>query len=303
MFNTIVVGVDGREGGRDALHLASALARGGDGLIVAVGVYPHAHPLRGGPAIPEVVMEEQMQAVLDRELENEGITAQTAVLGDTSPARGLHRVAEDRRADLLVVGSTHHGRLARVLAGDDAVAALHGSPCPVAVAPRAVATPEDGVLRRIGVGYDGHPESRHALALATALASDTGAHLELRSVVTAPRNGAPAATFDADEIARCRDDAETLLHEALEELEVEASGDVVLGVAADELTDLSHRVDLMIVGSRGWGPVRRILVGSTAAALVRGAACPIVVVPRGAATGQPGEQEPAGAETVSPIPA
>jgi nucleotide-binding universal stress UspA family protein len=303
VFKTIIVGVDGREGGRDALHLAATIARGGDGRLVAVGVYPHTHPLRGGPAVPDVVMLDQTKAVLDRELENEGIDAQTTVLGDASPARGLHRVAEELRADLIVVGSTHHGRVARVLAGDDAVATLHGSPCPVAVAPRAGAAAADGVLRRIGVGYDGSPESHEALALATALATSTGAHVELRSVAATPRNGGSAATFDAEWVERGRRDAEALLNETLEDLDVEASGNAVVGVAADELTDLSHRVDLLIVGSRGWGPVRRILVGSTAAALVRGAACPVVVVPRGAATGQPGEQEPTGAETVSPIPA
>jgi nucleotide-binding universal stress UspA family protein len=303
MFKTIIVGVDGREGGRDALHLAGALAGAGAGRLVAVGVSPHAHPLRGGPAGPDVVMLDRMQAVIARDLENEGVAAETVVLGDASPARGLHRVAEQERADLIVVGSTHHGRVARVLAGDDAVGTLHGSPCPVAVAPRAVATPASGALRRIGVGYDGSPESRHALALAAALAAGTGAHVELRSVAATPRNGGSAATFDAEWVERGRDDAETLLHEALEELDVDASGDVVVGVAADELTDLSHRVDLLIVGSRGWGPVRRILVGSTAAALVRGAACAVLVVPRGPATGEPGEREPTGTETVTAMPA
>jgi hypothetical protein len=47
-----------------------------------------------------------------------------------------------------------------------------------------------------------------------------------------------------------------------------------------------------VVGSRGWGPVRRILLGSTSARLMREAHCPVLVLPRGAATGEPGERDP-----------
>ena len=303
MFKTIVVGVDGREGGRDALHLARGLARIGDGRLAAVWVFPYAHPLRGKTPVPDVVLREQAQAALDRELANEKIEAQAVVLGDTSPARGLHRVAEHEHASLIVVGSTHHGRLGRAFAGDDAVATLHGSPCPVAVAPRAVAVPEEGALRRIGVGYDGRAEARQALALATTLARSTGAHLELLSVATTPRSFSTEPGFDPEWLAAYQEEIETDLRETLDDLDADASGATVRGVAAEELTALSHRVDLLIVGSRGWGPARRILVGSTAARLVRGAGCPVVVVPRGAATGEPGEREPSGAETAASSPA
>ena len=78
---------------------------------------------------------------------------------------------------------------------------------------------------------------------------------------------------------------------------MDAVGEAVVGDALERLVALSQRVDLVVVGSRGWGPVRRILLGSTSARLVREAACPVLVLPRGAATGQPGEREPAGAET------
>jgi hypothetical protein len=61
---------------------------------------------------------------------------------------------------------------------------------------------------------------------------------------------------------------------------------------ADELVDLSGRVDLIVLGSRAWGPVRRLMLGSVSARLTRAAHCPVLVLPRGAATGQPGEEEP-----------
>jgi nucleotide-binding universal stress UspA family protein len=50
---------------------------------------------------------------------------------------------------------------------------------------------------------------------------------------------------------------------------------------ADQLVDLSERVDLLVLGSRAWGPVRRIVLGSVSAGLTREAHCPVLVLPRG----------------------
>ncbi|MEA2286896.1 MAG: hypothetical protein QOJ21_2939 [Solirubrobacteraceae bacterium] len=299
MFKTIVVGVDGRQGGRDALHLARAFARIGDGRIVAVRVFPYAVPLRGAPPVPDIVLQEQTEAELDRELAAQGVTAQAYVIGDASPAQGLHRVAEHEQADLIVVGSTHHGAVGRAFAGDDAVATIHGSPCPVAVAPRAAAAADGAAFGRIGVGYDSRPESRQALALAAQLAKDAGARLALLSVVETPLTFRTHELADTDWLAHERNEAAAQIHEALEQTDVEASGDVIVGLAAEALTDLSHRVDLLVVGSRAWGPVRRLFLGSTAADVLRGSGCPVVVLPRSAAPGQPGEQDSTGAAAAS----
>ena len=62
----------------------------------------------------------------------------------------------------------------------------------------------------------------------------------------------------------------------------------VIGTPTEELVGLSQHVDMLFVGSRAWGPVRRILLGSTAAGLSRRSACPLIVVPRGAGTGGAG---------------
>ena len=140
VFNTIVVGVDGRQGGRDALRLAGQLAEAGGGQLIAVRVFPYQHrpALAGAPAVEEE--RESTQVALDRELADMGMsTARTQVVADTSPARALHRMAERERADVLVVGSAHRGAVGRVLGGDVALGSLHGSPCAVAVAPRGMA--------------------------------------------------------------------------------------------------------------------------------------------------------------------
>src|SRR5690349_18092731 len=133
VFRTIVVGVDGRQGGRDALRLAEQLADAGGGELVAVRVFSYQHrpALAGSPAVEEE--RESARVALERELADMGTTVRTHVVGDTSPARALHRMAERERADVLVVGSAHRGAIGRVVVGDVALGSLHGSPCPVAI--------------------------------------------------------------------------------------------------------------------------------------------------------------------------
>jgi nucleotide-binding universal stress UspA family protein len=187
-----------------------------------------------------------------------------------------------------------------VLAGDDAVATVHGAPCPVAVAPRGLARGEWGAVTRIGVGFDGGAEARQALDLATEVAGACGAALLVRSVAESPIADADASAYDHDWLARVKGTAERELHEALAGVDVEAGGTVVAGLPVRELVALSGEVDLLVVGSRAWGPVRRILMGSTAAHLMRESECPVLVLPRGAATGQPGERELAAAGAQPP---
>ncbi len=302
MSKTIVVGVDGREGGRDALSLAGRLARMSGADLIALRVLPFDYyaTRAASPSFAEVV-DEDASAELAEELARADVRASVRLQSDSSPARALHRVAEQERAALIVVGSTHRGRAGRVLAGDHAAGTLHASPCPVVVAPRGFAAREWGPVTRIGVGFDGRPEARQALDHAVEFAREAGATIEVMSVIGAPISEVEAGVYDPEWLEQARAEAEEELETALRDVDVdvEAGGGVFAGTAVDELTDLSARVDLLVVGSRAWGPVRRILIGSTAARLMREAHCPVLVVPRGVATGEPGEKD-AGAPADSP---
>jgi nucleotide-binding universal stress UspA family protein len=195
VFNTIVVGIDGRQGGRDALRLAGQLPKAGGGELAAVRVFPYQHrpALAGSPAVKDE--RRARPTMLDRGLSAMGIGPQrTHVVGATSPARALHRMAERERADVLVVGSTHRGAVGRELVGDVALGSLHGSPCPVAVAPRGMARGDAAPLRCVGVGFDGSQESRQ-VDLAAALATSARARLELLCVVRT-RSRAEGACVD-----------------------------------------------------------------------------------------------------------
>jgi nucleotide-binding universal stress UspA family protein len=301
MLRTIVTGVDGREGGRDALRLAAGLASVTEGDIIAVSAYPHfARPaVARAPGVRE--QHDATAAMLEDELAEIGVRAETRVVADASPGRALHEIAQAEGADIIVVGSTRRGAVGRVLAGDDALGALLGSPVPVAVAPRgyegAGSRPQ-----RIGVGVDDTDESAQALALAAALAGVSGAALDLLGVVNSPAALGAEAIYSMSWLEEYRVEREGRLKATAAGLGVAADVRAVIGTPAEELVSLSQHVDMLFVGSRAWGPVRRILLGSTAAGLMRRSACPLVVVPRGAGTGGTGAA-PAEGERGGAVPA
>jgi nucleotide-binding universal stress UspA family protein len=273
MFTRIVVGVDRREGGRDALALALLLQSAGGGELLAV------HACASQPLLHEDVLtrvEAQMARV--------GATGRALAFTDLSPAHALHSIAEREEAELIVIGSSHLAGAERVLAGDDAAATLHCAPCAVAVAPRGFAR-MPGPLRRIGVGLDGSRESRVALALARRLAHRAGAGIHATTVVPVPVPPWPAPAWDPewfDSEGAARHAAERMLSGIAEELDDDVAHEIVVGKAWKELASRSADLDLLVVGARAYGPVRRLLLGSTSTRLVHHAACPLLVTPRGA---------------------
>jgi len=300
MFNRILVGVDGREGGRDALALAADLQRLGGGEIVAVHVYLYDRTV----PFPDVegagvVLQEDLLTRLEAEIRAVGVAARPVIARDLAPTRALHAAAEREDADLIVVGSCHRGGADRVLAGDDAANTLHGSPCAVAVAPRGYAGSAHE-LRSIGVGYDGSPESHRALDLARRLAERGDAYVRATMVVqpVSPR-WAIAARYPGwpPSEASARRRAEAMLERAVAGVRDRVTPEVAVGSAWKTLASSSGDLDLLILGARGYGPLRRIMLGSTSTHLLREAACPVLVLPRGA--GAPGHAPRAGADAVT----
>jgi nucleotide-binding universal stress UspA family protein len=230
-------------------------------------------------------MHETAEETLGTELERNRVTAERIAIADSSPGRALHRIAERREADLIVVGSAHRGRIGRVLAGDVTAGTLHGAPCPVLVAPRGYRE-GGGKLRTIGVGYDGSPEAQSALGLAQELAKAVGAGLRVIDVVVPTEPGGPFHAYRPDwtENARARrEEAEERLAAILAEVGEIATGDIAFGDPARELALEGNHLDLLVTGSRGYGPVRRLMLGSTSSKLVHEAPCPVMVLTRSAA--------------------
>jgi nucleotide-binding universal stress UspA family protein len=60
------------------------------------------------------------------------------------------------------------------------------------------------------------------------------------------------------------------------------TGALLDGDAATQIAKASEHLDLLVLGSRGYGPLGAVLLGSVSSALVRTARCPVVVIPRSA---------------------
>ena len=283
MYRTIIAGCNGRERGRGAVALAHEIASASGARLLLVGVHHHPPlPFPGTYASQREELEHELRAVRD-ELAPEALIR---LEGDISPAHALRRVAVARSADLLVVGSHHRPRLQRMVEGDHAMQVLHGAPCSVAVAPDVLAAGRG--LGHIGVGIDATPESLTALVTARELARRTGARLSLHAVVDDAIPGwvglsvTPSYADALQElIADRRRVIEELLARRLESCQdVSAEAVVVVGHPAEELIRAGEGLDLLVLGSRRWGPVRRLALGSTSERVIRHTACPVLVPPR-----------------------
>jgi nucleotide-binding universal stress UspA family protein len=275
MFNTVLVGVDGSQGGRDAVALARQLTATSGKLTLA-----HVYPYHGDPPVRGYDDDEAAQIIRARELlhgasEELEIDAQLRWTSAKSPGSGLHALAEMVNADLLVVGSTQRGPLGRVLVGDDTRAALHGTPCAVAIAPSGYDN-QSSSIRTIGVGYDGSADSERALIAGRELAAGLGAKLAALEVVVFPSYmlSGPLAG-DAIMVAHLVDQARERVA-SLGDLEPHATA----GTAGEQLALWSGSLDLLVVGSRAQGPIGRLVHGSTSRELTRRAQCPLLVQTR-----------------------
>jgi nucleotide-binding universal stress UspA family protein len=273
MFKRIVVGVDGRAGGRDAIALAKVLVAAGGELTLAHVVPGGAHAFRGASAAYEAPEAEQAEALLETVRDETGVEAHLRWRGSSSVGRGLHELCELIGADLVAVGSSRRGLLGRVFIGDDTSAALNGAPCSIAIAPTNYSQP--GAMRKIGVGYDGSPESEHALSVARMLADAYGAKLSALEAVSLPSDAflGPGAVDNTP--GRLLEDARGRIA-ALGDVEPHAA----YGQPAEELALYSASLDLLIVGSRGYGPIGRLIHGSTSQQLAHSARCPLLVLAR-----------------------
>src|SRR4029079_7889920 len=93
----------------------------------------------------------------------------------------------------------------------------------------------------------------------------------------------PAAAAAAARVEGAGPDFETRVRDAVAELSAEVRALAVIehGDPVHKLIeDAETGVDLLVLGSRGFGPVMRLLVGSVSSRVIRQAPCPVLVVPR-----------------------
>lgn len=284
----IIIAVDDSERSKDAIAFGGALARAGGASVTVAHAYPWHHLRFSGTSEANAFLLEESERTLARMSEplSDLANVELRSLADPSPARGLQALAAELEAGLIVVGSSHTGRLGRVLPGSTAERLLHGAACAVSVVPHGYATAQRHPSGVIACGWDGSPESEAALVAAEELARAMSTSLrvirtfEPTAYAYPPALGVAYAHFTQDG----RDEAKRALEERLAHIGAGATveGELHEGMAAHELGDVCEAVDLMVLGSRGYGPLEAVLLGGVTGRVVRDAGCPVIVVPNGA---------------------
>ena len=280
----VIIGYDATAPSEDALALGADLCRleGAQPLIVTVAPWPR------------FMHGEDLKIALELDT-GDALARACAQLSDLDPIPkavahrsaaeelGLIALAEDALA--IVVGASHRGAVGQVLLGSVGASLLHGAPCAVAVAPAGYKERAAGLPKRIAVAVDDSPESSAALAAGISMAERAGGTLSLLSVAETDFTYKSAAwpALPLTEMAEFeREAAERVLEAALEKVPegVSAASQRLEGSPRVALPKASVDYDLMIVGSRGYGPVGRVFLGSVSAALIDGSHCPVLVLPR-----------------------
>jgi nucleotide-binding universal stress UspA family protein len=287
----ILIGVDGSERSEDAVAFGRSLALAADAPVILAMAH-RLEPLRPGAEEHEAFLRQDAERTLARlavDLDDVSDVVLRPLVANASPAHALQATAEEEQAGIIVVGSSHTGRLGRVLPGSTAERLLHGAPCPVAVVPLGYRTHATRSNPVVGCGYRSTDDGAAALGAAEELALALSAPLRVIQVVEPL-----ARTYDGGEMplnfleinASIFQDTERTLGQRVARLSsrLESEGTLYSGRPADVLIGLSETVDILVIGSRGYGPLKAVLLGGVSGQIIRSAACPVIVIPRRAPT-------------------
>jgi nucleotide-binding universal stress UspA family protein len=283
----IVVGVEDSERSTDALALAQLLA----GALGARLVLVHNQPREGAQEFLEPEDDQLMRSLSSsgfayvQDLISNHHEPGFRVAHAVTPASGLRQIAQQENAQLIVIGPSHRSGLGRIRPGSVGEQLLSGARVArvaVAIAPRGYAN-ADSSLSQIVSAFDGSPESRLALDWAGHLAASNAGRLQVITVhAPIAVAGLGFAAQSVDPIRR--GDLKREQAAAIAALGGPAEGLVRDGNPAGVLAEASREADLLVMGSRGYGPLQAVLLGSVSHYVVRRAACPVVIHPRGPST-------------------
>ncbi|HET8952092.1 MAG TPA: universal stress protein [Solirubrobacteraceae bacterium] len=282
----ILVALDPELPGEGAERLARTLADAhGTGVVLAT-VFPliDLHTRVSARHFERVLREEADRFLAGRaerwRAESPDIAVDTRTIGSPSAAHGLHRLARESGAAMVVVGPSRRHGAGLTFPGPMAMRFAHAAPCPVVVAAGRI--PEH--LDRIGAGFVPADDGRAALRVAAALAERCGATLRAISVAGAlPWMDVIQPEFEGATLPKLF--AGHLAFELAQAVDGLPAGltveaDTLVGNPVEVLAEASAELDLLVCGSRGHGPLGEVVLGSTSHDLLEAAQCPVLLVPR-----------------------
>ncbi|MGC1212371.1 MAG: universal stress protein [Micromonospora sp.] len=233
---------------------------------VAPGIWPDERARR---EVEDLVHRAAEDAAADRP----GLTVHGEVF-DGPPALVLQERSDD--AGMLVLGSRGHGGFAGLLAGSTAVSVAAHAHCPVVVVRDGQAATSGPVV----VGVDGSESSQRALGFAVERAAQRDVPLRVVRVWEPPGERRVGPGFDLEEATATEraavEDELAQWRETFPDVPVEVR--VTPGNPAALLVEASREAQLVVVGSRGRGGLRGMVLGSVSQQLIHHAHCPVAVV-------------------------
>jgi nucleotide-binding universal stress UspA family protein len=287
----VLIAIDGSAAARTAIDVAMKLPWPDSVRVHGVVA------LRAGYA---ALRSRELDAALDASLRHAADSAR-ALLGsrwegaevtilDEAPLDAILGEARRTRADVIALGWRGHGRFQRLLAGSVSRAVAANADCSVLVARTAPAS-----VTRFVIGYDGGPNSRRAVSLLSRLEPGRGNRAVLVKVVEpADKLPARAARLPSGVRATLRQELAALNARRCEAAQAEldtAAGrlktsgwstetEIRTGYPLPVLLSATraHRADVLVVGAREAGGVKRALLGSVAEGALNSSRLPVLLV-------------------------
>jgi nucleotide-binding universal stress UspA family protein len=301
----ILLATDGSEEAELAVQSAAQLANdtGSELHVVLVGPSTVTSVgLPGSPGVGLVGSQDEVDREAKRSLEAQvekakaggGMVAQS-YFRVGRPAPEIVALAEEIGAGLIVMASRGLGGIRRALMGRVSSSVVRHAHCPVLVVRREKDGEPAFSAKRILLATDGSGEAALAAQAAVDLANKTNSEIHLVHVtipVHEPSYYEDIYYYEGisieDAIAREQRERQRSAQKLLDEQakKIEAAGGSVAqthlrtGKPDQEIVDLAEEIGtgLILMGSRGLGGIRRVLMGSVSDSVVRHAHCPILVV-------------------------
>lgn len=283
--------VDFSEISQHALDQAAAVARWYKSRLTLLYVFPDLPVMD----LPPLVLEEADRARLMGKMREMAarvadVPLDVRVQQASYIHEGILAQLDATAADLLVIGTHGRSGFQRLFLGSVTEKVIRKARCPtLVVPPRApdVGPSAPVQFQRILCPVDFSESSLRAFAHAVSMAREAGARLTLLHVIETPSVISPEPAALEIDLARIREAAVTETRRRLHELipqEARTSCTVetaiVQGGAHREILRQAadQRSDLIVMGGHGRGAVDGLLFGSTTHHVIRGAACPVLII-------------------------
>ena len=285
----ILVGTDGSSGADEAMNWLATFPLPGNAAVevITASRLPFAAEAVAAMGWPQLLAESQRVADAARERLAKRWPTVIARTLDGDPRDAIVAAAKQSKADLIVLGARGLGAVASFVLGSVSLGVTRDAPCSVLVC-HGRARP----VRRVVIAHDGSTDARTALDFSSRLPlADVAVRLvgvvePLPYPVTAPKVIEPElrALLQSDEnekrstLTSTLDEAAAVLRPHVRAVDSITPKGAPAAMILEEAR--ARDADLLVVGARGLGALKRMALGSVSESVLRHANCPVLVVQR-----------------------